>query len=122
MSGFLKEEASRDNWKESHICCRRWKHPEDRIKKYGTFVGFRILFTFILSCSLCDSIMNIPLPAYCNNSFTFAEIARPSASPANFLEATPITLPISFPLVAPVSAMISFNATSSSSAVICLGK
>ena len=31
MSGCLKEEASRDNWKESHICCRRWKHPEDRI-------------------------------------------------------------------------------------------
>ena len=59
---------------------------------------------------------------YPKSSFTFAEIARPSASPANFLEATPITLPISLPLVAPTSAMISFNAASSSSADICFGK
>ncbi len=29
------------------------------------------------------------------SSFTLAEIARPSARPANFFEATPITLPIS---------------------------
>ena len=47
---------------------------------------------------------------YPKSSFTLAEIARPSASPANFLEATPITLPMSFPLVAPVSAIISFSA------------
>ncbi len=122
MSGSLQKGAGRDDWKESHICCRRWKHPEDRIKKYGTFVGFRILFTFILSCSLCDSIMNIPLPAYCNNSFTFAEIARPSARPASSLLATPITLPMSFPLVAPTRAMISFSLASSSSAESCFGR
>ena len=47
---------------------------------------------------------------YPKSSFTLAEMARPSASPANFLEATPITLPISLPLVAPVSVIISFNA------------
>ena len=60
--------------------------------------------------------------SYPKSSFTLAEIARPSASPANFLEATPITLPMSFPLVAPVSAIISFSAASSSSAVICFGR
>lgn len=32
---------------------------------------------------------------YFNNSFTLAEIAFPSASPANFFVATPITFPIS---------------------------
>lgn len=122
MSGCLQEKVGKDDWKESHICCRMWKHPEDGIKKYGTFVGFRILFTFILSCSLCDSIMNILLPAYCNNSFTFAEMARPSARPASSLLATPITLPMSFPLVAPTRAMISFSFASSSSAESCLGR
>ena len=30
---------------------------------------------------------------YPKSSFTFAEMARPSARPASFLEATPITLP-----------------------------
>ena len=34
--------------------------------------------------------------SYPNNSFTLAEMARPSARPANFLVAVPITLPISF--------------------------
>ena len=48
---------------------------------------------------------------YPNNSFTLAEIARPSANPASFLEATPITFPMSLPLVAPTSAIISYDCT-----------
>ena len=59
---------------------------------------------------------------YPNNSFTLAEMARPSANPANFLVAVPITLPMSFGPVAPTSAMMAFKATSSSSALICLGR
>ena len=62
------------------------------------------------------------LGAYPNNSFTLAEMARPSAKPASFLVAVPITLPMSLGPVAPTSAMISFRAASSSSALICLGK
>ena len=50
------------------------------------------------------------------------EMARPSASPASSLEATPITLPMSLPLVAPTRAMISFSFASSSSAESCFGR
>ena len=54
--------------------------------------------------------------------FTAAEMARPSATPARRLEATPITLPMSRIEVAPTSAMISLTWTSSSSGESCFGK
>lgn len=60
--------------------------------------------------------------SYPSNSFTLADMARPSAWPASFLVATPITLPMSLGPLAPVSAMMAFRAASSSSALICLGR
>ena len=61
-------------------------------------------------------------PPYANNSLTLAEISLPSARPASFFEATPITLPISFIDVAPTSAITALTSAASSSAVSCLGR
>ena len=49
-------------------------------------------------------------------------MVRPSALPASFLEATPITRPISFAEVAPTSAMMAVSSALSSYAVSCLGR
>lgn len=57
------------------------------------------------------------LPA--SKSFTLAEIAFPSARPASFLVATPITFPMSAGLEAPVSEIICRNSFSSSSSLNC---
>lgn len=59
---------------------------------------------------------------YPKSSLTLAEMARPSASPASFLVAVPITLPMSLGPSAPTSAMMAFSAASSSSALICFGR
>ena len=59
---------------------------------------------------------------YARSFFTAAEMARPSARPASFLVAMPITLPMSCGLVAPTSAMIFVSSASSSASVSCLGR
>jgi hypothetical protein len=66
---------------------------------------------------------NIGAPYYfASNSFTAAEIALPSARPASFLVAAPITLPISAGEEAPVSAIICCSSAFSSSPLNWAGK
>ena len=59
---------------------------------------------------------------YESSSLTLAEISLPSARPASFFEATPITLPISFIDVAPTSAITAFTSAVSSSGVRLFGQ
>lgn len=50
-----------------------------------------------VNCFFLDTpfLVTFVIKVYPNISFTLAEMARPSAFPANFLVATPITLPMS---------------------------
>src|SRR5690606_6203218 len=59
---------------------------------------------------------------YPNRALTLWEISLPSAFPANFLVATPITFPISLVPLAPTSFIICFRADSSSPSLSCLGR
>ena len=65
-----------------------------------------------------DTLNNLVLDYLPNNSFTFSEIALPSALPANWRVATPITLPMSCGPAAPTSAMIAAMIVSSSASDI----
>ena len=84
------------------------------------FHSEKLIFRELSVCETCEGCFLSFF--YPKSSFTLAEMARPSASPASFLVAVPITLPISFGPSAPTSAMIAFKAASSSSALICFGK
>lgn len=63
-------------------------------------------------------VNRVQLPdRYESSSLTLAEISLPSARPASFFEAAPITLPISFIDVAPTSAITALTSAVNSSGV-----
>lgn len=103
------------------VTCGHVVHPTNKPVCENAQTGLSIHINALSKVDKPEHRAYVPWP-YANNSFTLAEMALPSARPASFLEARPITLPISLALVAPTSAMMARSSASNSSGVRALGR
>lgn len=103
------------------VTCDHVVRPTNKPVCENAQTGLSIHINALLKVDKPEHRAYVPWP-YANNSFTLAEMALPSARPASFLEARPITLPISLALVAPTSAMMARSSASNSSGVRALGR